>query len=205
MFKDINRLNRAIMLNIIKFIALCLLFTKKNKLISNFLVSIRREYFLKTCNNSTHIIGKNFILGHQVTLKTDECKIIVGDNVTIGDNCYINVKKGASLFIGDNVIIGNYVRISSFKNITIGDKSMIAAFTTIYDHDHQFDLATPPKSAAYIIKPVKISNGVWIGTKVSILKGIRIGECSVIGANSVVTKSIPPNSLAAGVPAKLIK
>lgn len=54
-------------------------------------------------------------------------------------------------------------------------------------------------------KPVKIGNHVWIGTRVTILKGVNIGDGAVIAAGSVITKDIPAGSLAAGVPAKIIR
>lgn len=90
--------------------------------------------------------------------------------------------------------------------VEIGRNVLIGARVLITDHDHEFlDRSTPPvKSPVLICRPVKIEDEVWIGEGVVVLKGTTIGRRSVVGANSVVTHDIPPYSIAAGVPARVI-
>lgn len=112
--------------------------------------------------------------------------------------------------IGDNVCINSDVHIGSVDFVSIGDNCLIGSKVLITDHDHgQFnstDLKTPPGHRKLFSKGgVTIEKNVWIGEFVSILSGVNIGENSVIASNSVVTKSIPPNTLVAGIPAKIIK
>jgi lipopolysaccharide O-acetyltransferase len=115
--------------------------------------------------------------------------------------------------IGSNVQINDYVHIAAISNITIGNNVLIASKVFITDHNHgeygmnnyhdspdMMPILRPLRS-----RPVIIEDNVWIGETVSILPGVKIGQGSVIGAQSVVTKDIPPNSVAIGAPARVIK
>jgi acetyltransferase-like isoleucine patch superfamily enzyme len=84
---------------------------------------------------------------------------------------------------------------------------LIAGRVYISDHDHVLDdpVLSSCENKKLISKPVVIEDGCWLGEGCVILKGVRIGKRSVIGANAVVTKDIPEYSIAAGVPAKVIK
>jgi acetyltransferase-like isoleucine patch superfamily enzyme len=107
---------------------------------------------------------------------------------------------------GDNVFINSYSRIVSHEEIVIGNNVTIAQHVSILDHDHGYIMDNGSlRLDGYCKKSIEIGSNVWIGDKVSILKGVEIGSNVIIGANSVVNKSIPSNSIAAGFPAKVIK
>ena len=106
---------------------------------------------------------------------------------------------GAKLILGGGYINAN-CRIRSAESITIGKDVAIGTDVTILDSDHH-SICGKPIAAA----PVVIGDHVWIGTHVTILKGVTIGEGSIIAAGALVTKSVPPNSMVAGIPAKVIK
>jgi lipopolysaccharide O-acetyltransferase len=104
------------------------------------------------------------------------------------------------------------VHIGALNRISIGNNVLIASRVFITDHNHgsyngahQSSPYTPPAIRDIISNEVKIEDNVWIGEGVCILPGVVIGKGSVIASNSFVTKSIPANSIAAGVPAKVIK
>ena len=104
-----------------------------------------------------------------------------------------------NIHIGNNCGFSGTV-IGAGKNIVIGDNVRCGANTLITDSDwHQGDPRTSPDS------DVVIENNVWLGYGVKVLKGVRIGENSVIGAGSIVTRNIPSNVIAAGNPCKVIK
>ncbi len=111
-----------------------------------------------------------------------------GYNISIGDNFYANfdcvMLDGGGIEIGNNVLFGPRVGI--------------------YTSNHAID-ATERVNGACYAKPVKIGNNVWIGGGVQINQGITIGDNTIIGSGSVVTKSIPANVIAAGVPCKVIR
>jgi len=106
---------------------------------------------------------------------------------------------GAELKLGKNSYINSDCRIRCHQKIEIGNGCAISHDFTVMDSDaHFIDMQEKTK-------PVKIGNHVWIGTRVTVLKGVHIGDGAVIAAGSVVTKDVPADSLVAGVPAKVIR
>lgn len=111
-------------------------------------------------------------------------------------DCGINIK------VGKNVFINACCRFQDQGGIEIGDNCLIGHNTTIATLNHDFN---PEKRANLTPSPVKIGKNVWIGSDCTILPGIEIGDGAIIGAGSVVTKSVPSNSVAVGNPARVIK
>lgn len=109
--------------------------------------------------------------------------------------------KGATLKIGENSRINFGTSIGATKSVEIGKNVRIGPLSIIVDSD--FHKASK-RNERPIPKGVKINDNVWIGARTTILKGVEIGEWSIIGAGSVVTKSVPPFSVYAGNPAILI-
>lgn len=124
----------------------------------------------------------------------------VEGNLMINAGCNITIEEGAKLLIGSGYINSN-THINCFNNISIGNKVLISENVTIRDSDNHTILYEGYEMS----KPITIGDHVWIGLNVTILKGVTIGNDSIIAAGSVVTKDIPAHCLAAGVPAKVIK
>lgn len=117
----------------------------------------------------------------------------------ISHNCIINTgAEGAKIEIGDYCGFSGCSIVAN-KLVKIGDHVTVGADTIIGDRDDHPDLYPSEP------KPVIIENHVWIGMHCIVLKGVKIGKNSIIGAGSVVTKDIPENSIAVGVPCKVIK
>lgn len=144
--------------------------------------------------------------------------IKIGKGFTTGFNCRIdalninNLKEKYLLEIGENVEINDDVHIGATEKIIIGDNVLIASKVYISDHNHgsykgeeQDSPMSIPKKRKIYSSPIKIEKNVWIGEFVSILQGVTIGEGAIIGTMSVVTKDIPPYTIAVGSPAKPIK
>lgn len=148
--------------------------------------------------------------GHPFIQKASRGSLWIGNNCTfrststsnlIGINrpCILSVHNHAKLTIGDNCGFSGTV-IGCFSQITIEDGVRCGANTLITDSDWHLD---DPRSSKP--RPIHIGQNVWLGVNVIIMKGVNIGENSVIGAGSVVTKDIPANVIAAGNPCKTIK
>lgn len=139
-----------------------------------------------------------------------------GKNLTTGKYCRLESfsKDGnKTLFFGTNVQINDFVHINALKNVKIGDNVLIASKVFITDLEHgsyksdEYDSVPDSivKDRDLSSHDVIIEDNVWIGEMVSILPGVTIGKNSIIGSNSVVTKSIPENCIAVGNPAKIVK
>lgn len=151
-------------------------------------------------------IGKGCIFESRVNLPQLRGKIVIGDRVRFCRNVELSVTEGALLFVANDVLIGAYSFISCQESVRIGSFSMLAAFTSIHDNDHLFnDLNTVIEKQGFVKRKVIIGDDCWIGTKSTILRGVHLGDGVVIGANSVVRTSFPKLSVAAGVPAILVK
>lgn len=115
--------------------------------------------------------------------------------------------------IGSRVEVNDHVHIGAVESVTIGDDVLIASRVFITDHDHgcyggELPHSSPdtrPADRELLVSPVKIGGRVWLGEGVTVLPGVTIGEGAVIGANAVVTRDIPSNCLALGIPAKVVK
>ncbi|MFX0141335.1 MAG: acyltransferase [Candidatus Hodarchaeota archaeon] len=125
----------------------------------------------------------------------------------LGNKLRILLLKMANANVGNNVYIGQELFILDAGKthlLTLGDNVVIAPFVIILIHT---DPTPSPLSKIYpkTTLPVKIKKGVWIGSRATIFGGVTIGEYSVIAAGTVITKDVPPYSVVAGVPAKVIK
>ena len=111
------------------------------------------------------------------------------------------------LEIGDNTLINIGVHIGCVHELTIGRNVVTSARCQIIDHSHGYeDVGRPVLEQPLAVKgPVVIEDECWLATGVVVGSGVRIGKHSVIGANSVVTSDIPPYSLAAGNPARVVR
>lgn len=127
----------------------------------------------------------------------------VGENVSIQPGAYIfNVQ---SLTVGNNVSIHPMCYIEAYGGIEIGNDVSIAHCVTIMSVNHGYkDLTIPIKDQPLDPRPVCVKDNVWIGSHVVVLGGVTVGEGAVIAAGAIVTKDVPPYSVVAGVPAKVI-
>ncbi|GAX62983.1 acetyltransferase [Candidatus Scalindua japonica] len=137
-------------------------------------------------------------------------KIYIGDNVRIGRTTFgaSKVFDSPVLKVGNNTYIGYGVTISVAKEVIIGDNCMIASCIIMDSDDHPISpekrlLGMPVDKVD--VKPVRIGNNVWIGNGSMVLKGVTIGDNSIIAAHSVVTKDVMENCVYAGNPAVLKK
>ena len=164
------------------------LFVVPSARLIRFPVDIRRKRFID--------FGKKLTTGYHCRL---ECYPLFGEGKVV-------------LRFGENVQINDFVHIAAAQDVEIGNNVLIASKVFIsdichgnYSEETQSSPDEHPKDRALSAKPVVIHDDVWIGEMVSVLPGVEIGKGAVIGAGSVVTKSVPEYCVAAGNPARVIK
>lgn len=113
-------------------------------------------------------------------------------------------KKEKSIIIGDNNFFNRNLMIDACSLVEIGNDNLFGPDIYITDSNHTFGFGISVKDAGMQRGIVKIGNNCWIGAKAIILKDVNLGDNCIVAAGSVVTKSFPPHSLIAGVPAKLL-
>ena len=143
-------------------------------------------------HSSTVVLGPVTLEGtHQIR---------IGRNVRIYPGVYLETQGAGRIDIGDNVVLSSGVHIVAFAHVHLGDGAMLGEYTSVRDANHRLSTLAM-RDSGFDIAPVRIDSNVWIGRGVTVLKGVHIGSHSVIGANAVVTQSVPEKSRAVGVPA----
>ena len=133
-------------------------------------------------------------------------RLEIGPHVLFEPGVWITMPAPARIRIGGGSFLNLGVMIAASELVEIGEHCMFANGCFVTDASHRFDDPTLPVPwQGFTSKgPTRIGDNVWCGAHVVVTSGVTIGRRSVIGANSVVTKDIPPYSIAAGVPAKVI-
>jgi len=176
-------------------------------------------------------VGRGVLFGRGVLLRHPR-KISIGEGTVVDDGCLLDAKgegnrgisvgkgcflgrntavycKGGDIVIEDGANIGMNCVLSSLKLLVVGRETLIAADCYLvsgggYDYTER-EGKVIDQAGDFTSNPVKIGANSWIGAKAVILDGASVGEGSVIGAGAVVTKAIPPHSVAVGSPAKVIR
>jgi len=147
---------------------------------------VGRGFHFTASDGATVRFGQGCILGRDITIELNggSARLDVGAHTLLGDRCTISV--------------GAHVRI--------GSDCLIAEMVTIRDHDHRFARSDMPfRLQGSFVRSVLIGSNVWLGSKVTVTKGVSIGDNVVVGAGAVVTRDIPANAVAVGVPARAVR
>ncbi len=178
----------------------------------NFIYTLWIRNFLGAMGDGTTICYPCQLQGGESRRIIIGCGNYIHSNTILGcwKDCDGHHSFHPKLIIGNHCSIGENTQITVINKITIGDGLLTGRYVYIGDNAHgglsEEEATIPPSKRKIISKgEIKIGNNVWIGDKVSILGGVSIGDNAIIGANSVVTHDVPSNSMAAGIPAKIIK
>jgi galactoside O-acetyltransferase len=151
-------------------------------------------------------VGNDCRIARQAILRanTDDSRsVCLGNSVSLLEGTLISANRG-HVTIGDHSWLGPHSVIYGNGGVDIGEHVLIASHCTINTVSHNYSATDMPMNCQGInTDPVIIENDVWIGTSAAIMQGVRIGYGSIIGAGAIVTKSIPPFSIAVGVPARI--
>jgi acetyltransferase-like isoleucine patch superfamily enzyme len=184
--------------------------------LSYFIYLLKREFITGLTKHTFKSFGKNSLLGLKTTIINPKY-ISIGDNSSITNrvvlSCFESVKSVGHLpeiIIGNNVSIGEDCHITCANKLIIGNGVLTGKKVLITDNAHgDINLNTlnvPPINREVISKgPVIIEDNVWIGEKASIMPNVHIGKGAIIAANAVVTKNVPACAVVGGNPAKILK
>lgn len=155
------------------------------------------KIFLKNCKIEDHVYFTIEGKGHG--------KISIGEKTLVRPYCFFDSWDGAKISIGARNWINMYTRITSRNLVVIGSNCFIGEGVSIHDYNHIYtDPKTTIKEQGMEDKEVIIGDDCMIGTKATIIAGCTIEDGAVIGANAVVTKNIPKNAIAMGIPAEVV-
>lgn len=185
----------------------------------NYIYYIPYNFFRQTINGLKfklsklrRVLFRNSISIHHTTLAGFNARIetLGGGSIKIGRHCSIHdyakiLTYGGNIEIGDNVSIHPYCLFHGNGGLKIGNDVRIAPHVVMLASNHIFkDKDTPIRLQGVEAKGIVIEDDVWLGVNCIVLDGVTIGRGSVIGAGSVVTKSLPEYSVAVGMPARII-
>lgn len=167
-------------------------------------VETRPRWYIRLLAPLYQHLGKHSVIHHSVRMDTPPYR-----KFSLGDYSVVESFSCINNAVGD-VVIGNHTRIGLHNTVigpvTIGNHVNLAQGITVTALNHNFE--NPDKridEQGVSTNPVTIGDDIWIGANAVILPGVSIGNHSVVAAGAVVTKDVPPHSLVAGVPAKIIK
>jgi acetyltransferase-like isoleucine patch superfamily enzyme len=155
-----------------------------------------------------HIVLHGLVfLGRGVRLEAREGfgRLEIGRFVHLGDGTKLRCHEG-SLRVGDKSVFGADNTVNCYLDIEFGEATLLSDWIYICDFDHRYaDLGAPIKDQGIVKTPVRIGPGTWIGTKVTVLRGSRVGRGCVLGAHAVVRGDVPDFAVAVGAPARVVR
>lgn len=145
-------------------------------------------------------------LGKRLEIQiAEKAEVRFGRFVWIGDGSKIRCHEGL-VEIGEKTVMGQECTISAYQHVRIGEQCVIADRAMFIDFDHGIvEVERPIRVQGIYKRDVEVGSNVWIGYGACILRGVRVGDNSVVGTNSVVTKDVPANAVVGGIPARVIR
>jgi acetyltransferase-like isoleucine patch superfamily enzyme len=132
-------------------------------------------------------------------------RVEFGRFVWIGDGTKIRCHEGV-VEIGAKTVMGQECTISAYQRVRIGEQCVIADRAMFIDFDHGVvEVERPIRQQGIYTREVEVGSNVWIGYGACVLRGVSVGDNSIVGTNSVVTKDVPANAVVAGVPARIVR
>ncbi len=149
-------------------------------------------------------VAAGALVGPRVRLRIEPGgEVVLGAGCELDDGVTIAASRGALVQLGERAFVGHDATLAARRTVIIGSGTFLAELVSIRDHDHDPDRT--PSSGAALVDPVSIGQDCWLASKVTVTRGVTIGDRVVVGAHAVVTRSLPPDVLAVGVPARVVE
>ena len=169
-------------------------------------VSVKPSASVTVLRGGTLEIGRDTRIARGVVIRVAEgARLTIGERAVINQDVRLDVV--GTLSIGDDCLINSYGMLYCEGQMVVGNDVLMGPWVFLADVTHRFDSTEIPIRLQGLSKPapIIIQEDAWLGARVSVSPGVTIGKGAVIGANAVVTKDVPPGSVAAGVPARVVK
>lgn len=155
--------------------------------------------------NSSLALGDDILLKGRVELRSiNYADIVLKSGVRLDVGVRVVATNGAKVVFAEGADIGCYSIFNCGSDFSIGKDTLVAGFCYFQTSDHKIELGSTIKHQGYNHENIHIGDDVWVAGGSFVLSGVNIGDGCVVGANSVVNKSLPGNAIAVGSPAKVI-
>jgi acetyltransferase-like isoleucine patch superfamily enzyme len=149
-------------------------------------------------------VGRRVRFGKGVRLFLDRgATLILGEGCEVDDGATIAIYGVGRIELGPGSFVGHRGTLAAHRSIVLGPGAFLAELVSVRDHDHL--VGASPSSGMFEIEPVTIGTDVWIGSKTTVVRGARIGDRTVVGANALVRGLLPPETVCGGIPARVIR
>ncbi len=169
-------------------------------LFSRIILKVLKKNVLSQLKKNPHsTIGNHIRLGDfcNFSLYPNIKKVEFGAHINIRNYCNILVGNDAELVLGNRFFMNNFCSINCLEKIEIGENTLFGEGVKLYDHNHQY--SSEPEFRVehqkFNTAPIKVGKNCWLGSNVTVLKGVTIGDNTIIGAGCLIYKDIPANSV----------
>jgi len=165
-------------------------------LFSKIIFKILKENSLEVVRkNKNSKIGDVFKIGNYSNFSIhSSATLLIGSQVNLRNYCNFVLGENATVILGENVFMNNYCSINAIERIEIGENTLFGEGVKLYDHNHEYNGKTV-EHRKFKSSPIKIGKNCWLGSNVTVLKGVTIGDNCIIGAGCLIHKDIPANMI----------
>lgn len=165
----------------------------------NFINSYKRKHQLSLLKSNSNVEVASIKIGDYVKfiIYPNIKKVKIGSKVNFRDSIHVIVQNDAKLVIEDNVFLNNFCSINCLEFIFIGENTLFGESVKLYDHNHEYERSEnvlKVHHSKFTKAPIHIGKNCWLGSNVTVLKGVTIGDNCIIGAGCVIYKDVPANT-----------
>lgn len=166
------------------------------KIFSKIIFKILRENTLDIIRSNQHSkIGSSFKIGNYASFYIHpSASLQIGDHINLKNYLNFVVGENAKVILENNVFMNNYCSINAIEKIEIGENTLLGEGVKLYDHNHEYNDHIV-EHRKFTSSPIKIGKNCWLGSNVTVLKGVTIGDNCIIGANCLVHKNVPAGTI----------
>jgi acetyltransferase-like isoleucine patch superfamily enzyme len=155
-----------------------------------------------------HVVTRGMVFvgrGAEIRCRRGLARLELGRWVWIGRDAAVRCHEG-SMRIGDKAVLGSRVTVEAYLDVDVGPECLVGEGAYICDYDHEYrDPRVPIRTQGIVKSRVRIGRDCWVGQGATVLRGSTVGPGSVVGARAVVKGDLPPYSVAAGNPARVVR